>query len=280
MAFRWSFTVAREEAHLPTMLAAFALGAAGGFGAKALGLPLPMLLGSLITVSAAAIGGLRMGGRVLGIPMPIRSGFVPVIGVSIGTAVTPGILEEATRWWPSVLALFVFIPIAHAVSYTLTRRLGGLDTRHELLRHDAGRVHRVDLDGRSGGGGRGLPHDAPVPAAHPLHRPDPHRLQRRHRPRGRQCDGRGDRGRGPCAHLDRLGDPDRRGGAWRMARVAHAAARLHGDGAVRPFGRRPLHGMGRRRSRPAGSSPSPSSSSAQASARASRVAHRASSSTG
>jgi membrane AbrB-like protein len=127
MAFRWSFTVAGEEAHVPTMLAAFALGAAGGFAAKALGLPLPMLLGSLITVSAAAIGGLRLGGRVLGIPMPIRSGFVPVIGVSIGTAVTPGILEEATRWWPSVLALFVFIPLAHAISYTLTRRLGGLD---------------------------------------------------------------------------------------------------------------------------------------------------------
>jgi membrane AbrB-like protein len=127
MAVRWSFTVAREEAHLPTMLAAFALGAAGGFGAKALGLPLPMLLGSLITVSAAAIGGLRFGGRVLGIPMPIRSGFVPVIGVSIGTAVTPTILDEAPHWWPSVLALFIFIPLAHAISYALTRRLGGLD---------------------------------------------------------------------------------------------------------------------------------------------------------
>ena len=127
MTSRWSFRVAGEEAHLPTMFLAFALGTAGGFGAKALGLPLPMLLGSLITVSAAAIGGLRPTGRVLGIPMTIRMGFIPVIGVSIGTAFTPGILGDALRWWPSVAALLVYIPLAHAISYALTRRIGGLD---------------------------------------------------------------------------------------------------------------------------------------------------------
>ena len=109
------------------MIAAFALGTAGGFGAEVLGLPLPMLLGSLIVVSAAAILGLRPTGRVLGLPMPIRSSFIPVIGVSIGTAFTPGILDEALRWWPSFAALLLYIPLAHALSYALTRRIGRLD---------------------------------------------------------------------------------------------------------------------------------------------------------
>ena len=109
------------------MVLAFALGTAGGFGAQAVGLPLPMLLGSLLTVSAAAILGLRPTGRVLGIPMPIRSVFIPVIGVSIGTAFAPGIFDDALRWWPSFAALVLFIPLAHAISYALTRRIGGLD---------------------------------------------------------------------------------------------------------------------------------------------------------
>jgi uncharacterized protein len=127
MSSRWSFRIAGEEAHVPTMLAAMALGTAGGFGAQALGMPLPMLLGSLLAVSAAAILGFRPTGRVLGIPLPLRAGFVPVIGVSIGTAFTPGILGEAARWWPSFLALFLYIPLAHILSYRLTRRIGGLD---------------------------------------------------------------------------------------------------------------------------------------------------------
>jgi len=127
MSSRWSFGIGGEEAHVPTMLLALALGTAGGFGALALGLPLPMLLGSLMTVSAAAIFGLRPLGRVLGIPMSIRMGFIPVIGVSIGTAFTPGILEEVPRWWPSLAALLLYIPVAHAISYTITRRVGGLD---------------------------------------------------------------------------------------------------------------------------------------------------------
>lgn len=122
-----SFRIAGEEAHLPTMALALALGAAGGGIASLLGLPLPILLGSLIAVSAAAIGGLQPTGRVLAVPMPVRNLFIPVIGVSIGTAVTPGILGEAARWWPSLLALLVYIPAAHAIGYGLTRRFGRLD---------------------------------------------------------------------------------------------------------------------------------------------------------
>jgi hypothetical protein len=65
--------------------------------------------------------------------------FIPVIGVSIGTAVTPGIVEEAARWWPSLAALLLYIPVAHAIGYGLT---GGSAARprDELLRHDARRL--------------------------------------------------------------------------------------------------------------------------------------------
>lgn len=121
------FRIGGDEAHLPTMALALVVGAGGGGVASLAGMPLPMLLGSLIAVSVTAIAGVRPTGRVLGLPMPVRTAFVPVIGVSIGTAVTPGIVAEAARWGPSIAALLIYIPVAHAVGYVLTRHIGGLD---------------------------------------------------------------------------------------------------------------------------------------------------------
>lgn len=113
--------------HLPTIILALTIGAAGGFTARALGLPLPMLLGALVTTAAAAIAGFRPTGRVAGLPFAVRQAFIPVIGVSIGSALTPDTLAAATAWWPSLLALLVYIPLAHAMGYALTGWGSALD---------------------------------------------------------------------------------------------------------------------------------------------------------
>ncbi len=115
------------EVHLPTSILALAAGTAGGLAARALGLPLPMLLGSLLVIASAALLGFRPFGRVLALPMPIRTAFIPVIGVSIGAAFTPDILEDLGRWWPTLLALVLYIPAAHAMAYAIAIRAGGID---------------------------------------------------------------------------------------------------------------------------------------------------------
>ena len=61
------------------------------------------------------------------IPEKIRLFFIPVIGVSIGSAFTPDVLDEIPRWWPSFLALLVYIPFSQFVGYIAIRRLGGVD---------------------------------------------------------------------------------------------------------------------------------------------------------
>lgn len=106
---------------------ALALGLAGGLVARWLGLPLPMLLGSLIAVGAAALGGLRIGGVVPSVPVKVRDWFVPIIGLSIGSAFSAELVAEIPRWWPSVLALLVYLPAAHIISFQLARRFGGID---------------------------------------------------------------------------------------------------------------------------------------------------------
>ena len=115
---------AREAGALAATLVAAAL---GGFVAKALGLPLPFLLGALVVTAAAAIGGLTVMGAPLALPQDIRMYFVPVIGVAIGAAFTPAVLEEAARWWPTLLGLAVFVPLAHTLCFLITRRAAGVD---------------------------------------------------------------------------------------------------------------------------------------------------------
>ena len=58
------------------------------------------------------------------LPSSLRQWFVPVIGVSIGGAFTPEVLAGAARWWPSLLALLVYIPAAHGLAYLIFRKGG------------------------------------------------------------------------------------------------------------------------------------------------------------
>lgn len=106
---------------------ALALGAAGATVAWSLGLPLPMLLGSLGLVATVSALGLRTGRMAPVLPADLRLAVVPIIGVSIGGAFHPGLLAEAGTWWPSLSGLVLFVPLAMGASYLIYRRIGGLD---------------------------------------------------------------------------------------------------------------------------------------------------------
>lgn len=113
--------------HWPTVLLTYVLGTGGGFAAKVLHLPLPMLLGSLLAVGAAAIFGLKPFGHLPQAPQRIRMAFVPIIGVAIGAAARPEIFQEAREWIPSLLILAVFIPAVHYLGYRMLVATGRVD---------------------------------------------------------------------------------------------------------------------------------------------------------
>jgi uncharacterized protein len=109
--------------------ATYALGAAGGALALALGLPLGMLLGSLLTVAFAAAAGVRLLGQPVAVPQRWRYVLIPVIGIAIGANFPPDFAAQASRWWVTLAALVLFVPLAHAMGYLIFRRLGRIDAR-------------------------------------------------------------------------------------------------------------------------------------------------------
>ncbi len=117
---------------LTALALTLAIGAIGGAVAAMAHLPLGYLLGSLVAVAGFAMLGLRPFGRVITLPARLRMGFVPVIGVSIGGAFTPEVAGQALGWGPSLIAMCLFVPIAHAIGYGIYRR-GGLDRREAFF---------------------------------------------------------------------------------------------------------------------------------------------------
>ncbi len=103
-----------------------ASGAASGLFAAALHLPLGLLLGSLLATGLLAALGWRPFGLTLQVPARTRNFFIPIIGVAIGGAFTPAVLAQMPGWWPSLLALCLYIPLAHFIGYHIYRRFGPL----------------------------------------------------------------------------------------------------------------------------------------------------------
>lgn len=104
----------------------------GGVAAHLAGLPLGYLLGSLLVAGGAAAADWRPFGKPITLPARLRFSFVPVIGVAIGGAFTPEVARQALGWGPSLFALCLFVPVAHATGYALFRR-GGLSPHDALF---------------------------------------------------------------------------------------------------------------------------------------------------
>lgn len=112
--------------HLPGVIVTLTLAVIGGLFATLLNLPLALLLGSLMAVGVVAMAGWRPFGQVMGLPPLFRLIAIPVIGVAIGGSFTPDILRQVPLWWSSLLALALYVPLAHLMAFAIYRA-GGVD---------------------------------------------------------------------------------------------------------------------------------------------------------
>ncbi len=128
------------------------LAALAGLGAEALGVPLPWLLGPLVAAAAVAMADLRPAGVALKVPRWSRPVFAPIIGTAIGATVTPEILDQAARWWPSLVAVGPFVVALQLMNYAVLRRIGGFDRPTAFFAASPGGLVDAVLIGERRGG--------------------------------------------------------------------------------------------------------------------------------
>ena len=103
----------------------FLFGLIGGLAAYFAGLPLPFLLGGVVGTASFVLVYERQGRALPQVTKWVRLVFMSVIGTMIGSRFTPELLLLLPSFWPSALAVFAFILIAHSGNYAILRRIGG-----------------------------------------------------------------------------------------------------------------------------------------------------------
>lgn len=99
-----------------------AAGAIGALVAFLLHFPAPFLTGPAIFVTCAGLFGFKTG-----IPNSLKNVCFIVIGVSMGSGVSPEVLQTAKSWPLSFIMMFVNVLAVYAVAYLILRRLFGYD---------------------------------------------------------------------------------------------------------------------------------------------------------
>ncbi len=135
---------------------ALCLGAAGGAVFLYLRMPLAWMLGSMVFVAIAVLTGAdkRIPLRVDGF---LRAVMIAVIGVMLGSAFKPEMIERAGEWLGLIILMLVYVPVATALCYLLFRRFARLDPVTAYFAATPGGLQEMTLVGEAyGGDGRSI----------------------------------------------------------------------------------------------------------------------------
>ena len=125
-------------------LAAAAVGAAGFV---ALRLPLPLLLGPMMGCLVFALSGARLMGMGL-----VGTLMRAVLGVAIGSTVTPQLVQDLPSHGPTLLMVPVFVLVIGAIGYPLLRRVLGFDHATAFYSAMPGGLQDMLIFGEEAGG--------------------------------------------------------------------------------------------------------------------------------
>ncbi len=113
---------------LPVVLATLAWGSAGGWLFSLAGIPLAWMIGSMLFTATLAVAGVRLKG-----PGKSRAIMITVLGVMLGSAFTPDIVEQAGSWVFSIVILLIFVVVVTALLTWGFQKFAGMPKRESLL---------------------------------------------------------------------------------------------------------------------------------------------------
>ena len=109
------------------------LGVCGAFMAWWIGVPAPFLTGPAVVVSLAGLFGVNCQ-----IPTFLRNACIIVIGLSLGSSVTPEILKVAGAWPASLIGMCVSVSVVMLSGGIVLHRTFGLGRKTSLLASSPG----------------------------------------------------------------------------------------------------------------------------------------------
>ncbi len=128
-------------------LTTLAIGIPGGALFYFLDLPLPWMLGAMATTTIAAISGVRVA------LMPrLRLVFIAILGVMLGSAFTPDVLQGLVIWLGSFAWLGLYVVVATVVVWWYYRRLARYDMVTAYFSAAPGGLNEMILAGGAMGG--------------------------------------------------------------------------------------------------------------------------------
>ncbi len=123
------------------------LGIAGGIIFYYLNAPLAWMLGAMIATTAASLGGAD-----LSLPQNLRGAFITILGVYLGSAFNPDILDQITRWPLSLSALVLYVGAITAMLYVYYRKVLGFDSVSAFFSATPGGLGTMVIAGGALGG--------------------------------------------------------------------------------------------------------------------------------
>ncbi|MHA3978105.1 AbrB family transcriptional regulator [Halovulum sp. GXIMD14794] len=135
-----------------TVALLLALGTLGGFAAQALGMPMPFLVGGLVTIGIYTIVMFNVAGREVRFPQKIRKVFIAFIGVMIGGAFSRELVSVLPSLWLVFVAMLLYVVAAHALGYQFFRRIGRYDEVTALYAAMPGGLIEAVAMGEAAGG--------------------------------------------------------------------------------------------------------------------------------
>jgi membrane AbrB-like protein len=114
------------------------IGGAGALLASSLALPAPFLIGPAVAVTLSGLAGLD-----LNVPHLVRNACFVIVGVSMGSTVTPDIFIAARTWPVSFMMVFVTVVLLLFVAAFVLRRVFSYDRTTALLAASPGHLSYV-----------------------------------------------------------------------------------------------------------------------------------------
>ncbi len=124
-----------------------ALGAAGGWAATGLDVPLPWMIGAMVVATGASLAKLP-----IFVHRWTRQPVITVIGLMLGSSFTPALLGQIGQWWQTIAGMALYVAIVTAILYVYFRRLGGFDRTTAYFAASPGGLNEMVIVGREMGG--------------------------------------------------------------------------------------------------------------------------------